>query len=294
MISNTLHKPSTWGSLLRFEWVKLIKRRITWVPFIVITLVVALIVIAFHKGKFTHQREIFKAMSFVFNSKGEFVNGYFMASYTMSAVFTLLMPIFITVASGLMVAGEYEQGTLRASLIRPISRTRLILAKFMVLTIYSQVLVLFAVGLLTAAGIANFGTGTLYAANEAFNNGHGMSVIPENEVPMRLVCSWLLGALGMMVLAAVSLLVSSLVESAAMAYVVSLSIYFAFMVLRAFNFLDWLHPYLFVTHMMRWQQCFFSYIKTGDIFVSLVHEAGYLGGLLTATALLFSERDIKN
>ena len=97
-----------------------------------------------------------------------------------------------------------------------------------------------------------------------------------------------------MVLSALALLISSLVESAAMAYVISLSVYFAFMTLRAFPFLEWLHPYLFVTHMLRWQQSLDSYMKSGDIAVSLVHEAGYLVAFLGAAIFLFKERDIKS
>lgn len=263
-------------------------------PFIVITIVVGVIVAAFHNAQFKHQREIFKAMNFNFKDKSEFANGYFMTVAGMKAIFELLLPVFITVAAGMMVAGEYELGTLRAALIRPISRARLILVKFIVLAIYAQVLAGFAVALMTTAGILNFGTGTLYAVNEAFNNGTSLSTIPESEVPARLIYAWLLGGVGMTVLSALALLISSLVESAAMAYVVSLSVYFAFMTLRAFPFLDWLHPYLFVTHMLRWQQCFFEYVKTSDILVSLIHEAGYLGGFLTATSLLFTERDIKS
>lgn len=295
MTNQAQGEPGGWLALLRFEWAKLAGRRITWVPFLVIALVVTLIVIVYHNAEFKHQKEFFKTMNFVFKSKNEFINGYFMTAYAMNAVFQMLLPIFITVASGMMVAGEYDQGTLRACLIRPVSRARLILVKFAVLSLYAQALSLFAVLLLAAAGIANFGTGNLYAMNMFFSNGtDGVSTIPIEEVPMRLVEAWLLASSGMMVLSALALLISSLVESAAMAYVISLSVYFVVLTLHAFPFLDWLHPYLFVTHMLRWQQCFFSYVKSGDIAVSLVHEAGYLAAFLGAAVLLFNERDITN
>lgn len=292
--SHALHAPGGWLALLRFEWAKLTGRRITWVPFLVIALVVALLVIVYHHAEFKYQKELFfKAMNF--KNKREFVNGYFMTAYAMNPIFQMLIPIFITVASGMMVAGEYDQGTLRACLIRPVSRNRLILVKFGVLCIYALALVLFSVVLLTATGIANFSSGNLYAVNLLFNNGQeGVSTIPEAEVPMRLISAWLLASIGMMVLSALALLISSLVESAAMAYVISLSVYFSFMTLRAFPFLEWLHPYLFVTHMLSWQQSFFSYMRTGEILVSLIHQLGYLVSFLCATLFLFKERDIKS
>ena len=281
--------------LLRFEWTKLRGRRITWVPFLVLAIVVAIIVTVFHRVEFRHQIDLFKAMRFDFHSKGEFVNGYYMAAYAMNPIFNALVPIFIAVASGLMIAGESEHGTLRACLIRPVSRSRLILGKFAILCGYSLAMSLFVLVLLVSAGILNFGTGNLYTLNIFFNNGQeGVSTVPAVEAPYRFILAGAIAAGGMAVLAALALLISALVETAAMAYVLTLSIYFAMVTLRSIPFLDWLYPYLFVTHMLRWQQCFYSYIRVGDILVSLVHLACYLVVLLSAAVLLFEERDIKS
>lgn len=287
--------PGSWSALFRFELVKMAGRRITWVPFFAIGIIAALIVTVFYHAEFKFHREMFKSFKLDFKSKDEFANGYYMAVHSFNPLFQLLIPIFISVASGLMIAGEAEQGTLRACLIRPVSRSRLILSKFIVLWAYAMLISNFTVVLLTVLGILNFGTGTLYTMNVFFNNGlQGISAIPPDELPGRLVLAWLLASVGMTVLAALALLVSSLVETASMAYVITLAIYFAVFTLRAFPFLDWLHPYLFVTHMMRWQQCFYSEVKTGEIFVSLIHQAGYIVAFLSAAVLLFKERDIKS
>lgn len=283
-----------WMALFRFEWTKMAGRRITWVPFIVVLLVATTIVLAFHNSQFKFQKLAFEKEGLLFGDKSEFVNGYFMASNALNAMFQMLLPIFISVASGLMVAGEAEQGTLRACLIRPVSRSRLILSKFAMLWIYSMLISCFAVGMLTLLGVVNFGRGTVYLMNGAFHNGDGFSVLTVKEAPVRLAWAWLFGSIGMTVLASLALLISSLVESAAMSYVVTLSIYFAFMTLRQFPFLEWLHPYLFVTHMLRWQQVFFSDIKWGDIYVSLANEIAYIVTFLSAAVVLFKERDIKS
>ncbi len=280
--------------LLRFEWTKLRGRRITWVPFLVLAIVVAIIVTVFHRVEFKHQRELFNALSLNLQ-KDDFVNGYYMAAHAMNPIFNALIPIFIAVASGLMVAGESEQGTLRACLIRPVSRSRLLLGKFAILCGYALALSFFVMVLLLVAGVLNFGTGKLYTLNMFFNNGQeGVSTVFAEEAPVRFLLAGLIAAAGMMVLAALALLISALADSAAMAYVVTLSIYFSMVTLREIPFLDWLYPYLFVTHMLRWQQCFYDRIRVGEILVSLVHLAGYLVVLLSAAILLFEERDIKS
>ena len=291
----TDHRSASLGAVLRFEWVKLRGRRITWVPFLMIAIVIGLIVTVFHHFQFSYAKKIFSTFGLVFQHKEQFVNGYYMSAHAMNPIFQILMPIFISVASGLMIAGEAEHGTLRACLVRPVSRGRLLGAKFITLAGYALVLSFFAIVLLLGLGFLNFGTGNLYSLNILFNNGQeGASTVPAAEVPLRFVTAWLLATAGQMILAALALLISSLVESAAMAYVITLSIYFAFLALRSFPFLEWLYPYLFVTHMLRWQQCFGSYVRTGDIYVSLIHLAGYLIALLAAAVLLFEQRDVKS
>lgn len=295
MIDSSSAPGSSFGAVLRFEWTKMLGRRITWVPFLILTIVAGIIVTVFHNVQFSYARKIFATFGFTFQRKEEFINGYYMTAHAMNPLFQLLLPIFLSVASGLMVAGEAEQGTLRACLVRPVSRRKLLLGKFVLLAGYGLVLSFFAIVLLAALGITNFGTGNLYSLNIIFNNGQeGVSLVPAAEVPLRFVLAWLLATAGTMILAALALLVSALVDSAAMAYVITLSVYFAFLTLRSFPFLEWLYPYLFVTHMLRWQQCFSSYVKTGEIYVSLVHLAGYLVVLLAAAVLLFEERDIKS
>ena len=282
------------GKLLNFEAIKMNGRRITWVPFIVLAAVVVLIVLVFHRLQFKHPREIFNSFGVAISKKEDFVNGYYLAAHAMNPVFQLLIPIFIAVASGLMVAGEAEHGTLRACLIRPVRRRDLLLGKFAILSGYSLALCVFFLVLVAIAGIANFGVGNLYTINVLFNNGEmGASTIPENEVPMRFVMAGMIATLGMMVLAALALMISALVETAAMAYVLTLSVYFTVLTLRVFPALDWLYPYLFVSHMMRWQQCFYSHVRMGEIYVSLVHQACYLVAFLSAAVLLFNEKDIK-
>lgn len=281
-------------ALLQFEWTKMTGRRITWVPFIMLALIVALVVMVFYKVEFKMQRKLFDTAAFTFQDKSEFVNGYFMTAHAMNPIFQMLIPIFVAVASGLMLAGEAEHGTLRACLIRPVTRRRLILSKFVMLSSYAFAISVFIVALLAGAGIVNFGTGNLYTLNLFFNNGQdGASMVPAGEMPLRLALAAVIATLGMMVLSALALLISALVDTAAMAYVITLSVYFAFLTLRTFPFLDWLYPYLFVTHMHRWQQCFYSHIRTGEILVSVVHLAAYAFVFLAAAVLLFEERDIK-
>src|SRR5580704_12914414 len=86
-------------------------------------------------------------------------NGYIATDYisalTVSLVmlwpqFMLLMPLYVTLVGGDLVAKEAEDGTLRMILSRPISRVRLLLVKWIAGIIFSAVLVL-ALGVIALA-----------------------------------------------------------------------------------------------------------------------------------------------
>src|SRR6266550_4187163 len=88
-------------------------------------------------------------------------NGYvpteFISALTVSVVMLmpqiiLLMPLYASLVGGDFVAKEYEDGTLRMILSRPISRTRLLFVKWVAGVIFAAVLVL-VLGV-TALGIA--------------------------------------------------------------------------------------------------------------------------------------------
>ena len=284
---------SSFWPLLRFEWTKMWGRRLSWVPFLVLGLIAMVVVAVCHRLEFSVQRKLFMSFHFIFKAK-EFVNGYYVTVYSLNLTFQMMMPIFISVVSGIMVAGESENGTLRACLIRPVTRARLLLSKFVVLYVYCIMLSTFVLLFLLGAGALNFGLGDLYVVNRFFNNEDGISVIASADVPFRLFLAGTIATLGMMVLGALALLISALVDTAAMSFVLTLSAYFATLALRLFPFLDWLYPYLFVTHMMRWQQCFFTTVKTDEIVDSIWHLLAYLAAFLTAAILLFQRRDIKS
>ena len=281
-------------AVLRFEWVKLVHRRLTWAPFLILLVMVGIIVAVFHHFHFQHAMAMFQRFGKTFAGKQEFVNGFYLAAHSMKPAFEMLLPIFLAVAAGLSVAGEAELGTLRACLVRPVRRRTFLLAKFCLLGLYALALSMYYLGLIISAGLLNFGSGDLYTINILFHNGeYGFSLVPAEEAPLRFLLAGLIATLGMLTLVSLALLISALVETAAMAYVLTLSIYFTELTLRVLPFLDWLYPYLFVTHMVRWEQCFYEHVKTGEILVSLVHLAAYLVVFLAGAMLLFEERDIK-
>lgn len=61
------------------------------------------------------------------------INGWNIALYMLGTYAVLLLPIFIIILVGDMITEEYAGGTLKLTLIHPVSRTRFLVAKFLAL-----------------------------------------------------------------------------------------------------------------------------------------------------------------
>src|SRR6185503_17304374 len=72
----------------------------------------------------------------------EYISALTVAVIMLMPQILLLMPLYVTLVGGDLVAKEAEDGTLRMILSRPISRVRLLLVKWLAGIIFSAVLVL--------------------------------------------------------------------------------------------------------------------------------------------------------
>src|SRR6185503_15653130 len=89
----------------------------------------------------------------------------------------LLMPLYVTLVGGDMVAKEYEDGTLRMILARPISRVRLLLVKWLAGIIFAGLLV-------TVLGVTALGLASLvfpWGGMFVFVPGQAFSILPAGE-----------------------------------------------------------------------------------------------------------------
>src|SRR5262249_11904960 len=105
---------------------------------------------------------------YTYESKSYF-NGLTFALYSLIFAFSLLIPIFVALASGGQIAGERQAWTLRMICVRPVSRVSLFLSKFLVVALYTYLLVAFFIGLNLLVGLCFVGWGDLQLYPGALN-----------------------------------------------------------------------------------------------------------------------------
>ncbi|MDH7571393.1 MAG: ABC transporter permease, partial [Armatimonadota bacterium] len=141
------------GRLLRAEFAKVLLRPRSYLGYLGVLLLLVPYVFGFHYGR----PEDFVRHRFGrgFEVVGTFFNALFLARLVMEPLFAFFLPLFVSFVAGDLVAGEAAEGTLRALLVRPVSRTAVVVAKFAVAMAHSVAMTLFLC-------LSALGLGTLF------------------------------------------------------------------------------------------------------------------------------------
>jgi ABC-2 type transport system permease protein len=124
---------------LKNELWKLFGKKRTYIGFGAFVIAQSAMVLVF---KYTHWQQNFERL---LSGNGYLASGY-ISALTVSLIMIwpqliLLMPLYVTLVGGDLVAKEAEDGTLRMILSRPVSRVRLLLVKWLAGSIFTAVLV---------------------------------------------------------------------------------------------------------------------------------------------------------
>jgi ABC-2 type transport system permease protein len=211
----------------------------------------------------------------------------------MAMVVPLFLPIAVAVLAGDGIAGEATAGTLRYLLIRPVGRTRLLVAKLVSVTAFLVLAVASVVATSYLTGIALFGTGGAAAVGQpgGVTSLSGVTLTPQ-QLTVRL-----LGAVGYVVVsmlgvAAIALFLSTLTDSSLGAALGALAVLVGSQVLVALDAAAAIKSYLPTRYWFAWIDFFRDPVFWRDIDHGLLVQTGYLVLLLGAAWANFQTRDI--
>ncbi|MEV4639882.1 ABC transporter permease [Actinoplanes sp. NPDC049548] len=222
-------------------------------------------------------------------------NGALYPAAAMALVLPVLLPVSVAVLAGDAVAGEAAAGTLRYLLIRPVGRTRLLVAKLVSLIVF----VLFAIGtvLVTSylTGTALFdaepeGSVTLPADVTSLS---GVAITPAG-LAMRLLGTVLYLTVSMLGVAALALFLSTVTDSALGAAMGSLAVLVASQVLVTLDAAASVRPYLPTRYWLAWIDFYRDPILWRDIERGAALQLVYLVVLLGAAWANFMTRDVRS
>ncbi len=288
--------------LLQIELFKIFRKPRTYISFGAIAAMVVIIQIAL---KFDGQSYIEFIVGGLKDSLdipyAHILNGYFVC-FVILNLLLIHIPLLIALVAGDSIAGEANMGTLRLLASKPVSRTKLMIAKFMATVVYTGLLLLWLAFIALLLSILLFGTNDiLIARNDA------LEIIRSNDVMWRYLAAFVYATLALTTVAALAFLLSVFAENSIGPIVSTISIVIVFTILSEMQIPLYdrtIKPFLFTSHMLAWKGFFYSKIDAGGSSVpgtieniraigkSALVLVLYITGFVSAAIVVFNRKDI--
>lgn len=266
--------------MLRVELAKVLTRPRTWVTITVLaTLPVVVGVFLRSTGIGPRPGEGPALLSQVLE------NGVLFPAAALALVLPVFLPVATAVVAGDSIAGEASAGTLRYLLVRPVSRSRLLVAKLLAVVVFVvlAVLVIAAVGYV--AGSVLFGIRPLATSVSG-------SSLSGTDTLIRTLATLGYVAVSMLGLASIALFASTRTDSPLAATLTALAVFVTSQVLDLIEASRAIRPYLPTRYWLSFVDLFRDPILWRDITRGLALQALYIVVFLGASWASFTTKDV--
>ncbi len=300
--------------MIKVELVKLLRRPRTWISMVLtcaLPLMVAIFITATHLVPPPGQGSAF--LSAVLQ------DGALYPAAALALVLPVFLPVAVAVVAGDSIAGEAAGGTLRYLLVRPVGRTRLLVAKLVSVVVYVLLVVLAVTFTAYATGVFLLGPSQAAAVGQAPGGGvpggaaapglvgqaptagqaAGGAVTSLSGAPLSLLqlTERTAGAIAfitvsMLGVAAIALFLSTITDSALGSALGALAALVASEVLVTLNAATVVQPYLPTRYWLAWIDFFRQPVFWRDIQRGFGIQAVYVVVFLAAAWANFSTKDI--
>jgi ABC-2 type transport system permease protein len=287
-------------NLVQIELFKIFRKPRTYIAFAAITAIVGLIQLGFYVDGETYIKFGMRALDESFNVEGKVLNGYLLA-YIILQTLLIHVPLLIALVAGDMISGEANMGTLRLLVSKPVSRTDLIISKFLASAIYTLAL------LIWMAIWALFFSLLIFGADDMIiMKSEVVTQILKSDALWRYAAAFGFAALAMVTVASLAFFLSIFAENSIGPIMACMSIIIVFTILNTLNlpFFNNVKPFLFTSHMLGWKGFFDVKVNAENEQIvgsvenlpAVLRSAGVLAShiviFLGASIFIFKRKDI--
>ena len=289
-------------NLLQIELFKIFRKPRTYLAFAIIAAFIFLIQL----GLLVNGKDWMKFMMGSLDEMmdieySKLINGYAVCYFVLNLLL-VHVPILVALVAGDIVSGEAGMGTLRLLAAKPVSRTQIILAKYFATAAYVFALLLWIAVISLVISLAIFGVNDLVVAKQKY-----YLQIEAADILWRYFSAFGFAFVAMMVVAAISLLLSTLSENSIGPIVATVGIIIVCTLVSEMEipiYQQYIKPYLFTTYMLGWKGFFYigadpdnqtirgSLENLPAILKSIAALVAYIVILVSASVYIFRKRDI--
>ena len=269
------------------ELTKVLKRKRTYISFLLIGILIPFIVGAISNGGTTLEKSIYGQLSDSFFFIGSLLNGY-LATYIIIAVLINHMPFLSTIIASDIFSGEYSRSTFRMYLTRPISRTKVLFSKVIVVLAYTSILMGFFFLYSLIISMLWLGTGELAVFHK------GILLLSGDEVIQRFALAFLISNYVMLTISLLCLLISAISKNSVTPIIITISIVFVgtaitYIPIELFKLIN---PYLFTGYINSFLRAFHDPIPWSHMASLLITCTAWSTMFIFLSLFFFNKKDI--
>ena len=293
-------------NLLQIELFKISKRPRTYIAFIAIAAIVFIFQFAFKADGQSYMDLMLQSVKDDFTfERVKAINGYFMC-YIILNTLLIQVPILVALVAADSISGEANMGTLRLMLSKPISRSQIIIVKFIAATIFTLLLLVWMAITALFLSMFIFGVDDMLIFRVKGDESQILQ-ITKDDVMWRYFAAFGYATVALTVIAALALLLSIFAQNSIGPIIATVCIVIVCTIISNINvpIIDNnVKPFLFTSYLVGWKG--FFYIATTEdgepikgslenwsaIRNSLCILIGHIVGLVTLSILIFKRKDI--
>ncbi|MEI8116297.1 MAG: ABC transporter permease [Flavobacteriia bacterium] len=270
------------------EFIKILAKPRSYLGIGALTLLVLLILFAMKADGKSFISFVTASFEQTLSFNGNILNGNLIA-FIILQMLIVHIPLLVSLVTGDLISGEAAMGTIRMMATKPISRTQIVLSKFIAGAVYTLILTLWLGFLSLIVGKWIFGSGDLIVLNS-----DGLVILKEQDILWRYGLSFGVAYLALLTISTLSICLSAFAENSIGPIVTTMSIIILFTIIGTLDVsvFDAIKPFLFTTHMASWRSFFEDPVPWSTIRNSVTVLVAHNIILVWIAIYKFNKKDI--
>ena len=234
------------------EFIKILSKPRSYIGIGALTLLILIILFAMKLDGSSFISFVTSSFEQTLSFNGTILNGNLIA-FIILQMLIVHIPLLVALVTGDLISGEAAMGTVRMLATKPISRTKIVLSKFIAGAAYTFILTLWLIFLALFVSKFIFGSGDLIVLNS-----EGLVILKEHDILWRYGLSFIVAYLSLLTVSSVSICLSAFTDNSIGPIVSTMAIIILFTIIGTMDVtvFDYIKPLLFTTHMASWRSFF--------------------------------------